>query len=403
MKSEMKWLAGSALAALAVAATAIDTPGTPRNVRAVAVSPTQVRIDVDDTCTYGSEVCALEYDVKRNDFQLSEADVRALMRQRTIARRFEGLAPGNRYCFRVYARNAETQVRSVYPSAWACADTPFNAPSAPLDVRVHLVSPTSRTPPTITWSAPDQSGARNITDFRVEQQHPPGEGRPWISVATVAGPNGIATDRVFRSTGEAVDDATRRVFRVCSHNSGGLACSPAVPITFTDPNARAQADVGTPEKISSAARDATLGAGLATNNPSAPQRAQAQRIAPDAAPALGQADLPNDLAQRDDNAIIIVGGRSVRAGDVKRQVIALSDNAIIVVGGRSQRAAALKQQLLARAPAAEASAHALPAWSSAAGRKPGEALSPTPQPLAPSAQPIPPSPVRQAPQSAFQR
>ena len=63
-----------------------------------------------------------------------------------------------------------------------------------------------------------------------------------------------------------------------------------------------------------------------------------------------QANLPVDLAKMNDGAIIIIGGKSTPAGDVKRAVLALDDKAIIIVGGKRVAAAAMKRDLSAASP-----------------------------------------------------
>lgn len=63
-----------------------------------------------------------------------------------------------------------------------------------------------------------------------------------------------------------------------------------------------------------------------------------------------QLEIPANLAKIDDAAIIIIGGKPMTAGEVKRQVRALDDNAIIIIGGKPVAAAAMKTELRANAP-----------------------------------------------------
>jgi len=63
--------------------------------------------------------------------------------------------------------------------------------------------------------------------------------------------------------------------------------------------------------------------------------------------AVQQSNLPTDLAKLSDSAIIIIGGKSTPAGDVKRAVLGLDDKAIIIVGGKRVAAATTKRDLVA--------------------------------------------------------
>ena len=62
-----------------------------------------------------------------------------------------------------------------------------------------------------------------------------------------------------------------------------------------------------------------------------------------------RANLPADLASMDDGAAVSIAGKTMSAGEVKREVLALDDRAIIIIGGRSTAAATLKQQIAANA------------------------------------------------------
>ena len=63
--------------------------------------------------------------------------------------------------------------------------------------------------------------------------------------------------------------------------------------------------------------------------------------------AVQQTNLPTDLAKMNDSAIIIIGGKSTPAGEVKRAVLGLDDKAIIIVGGKRVAAAAMKRDISA--------------------------------------------------------
>src|SRR5690349_7658555 len=61
--------------------------------------------------------------------------------------------------------------------------------------------------------------------------------------------------------------------------------------------------------------------------------------------AVQQANLPADLAKLSDGASIMIGGKPMTAGEVKRAVLALDDKAIITIGGRQTAAAAMKREI----------------------------------------------------------
>lgn len=80
-----------------------------------------------------------------------------------------------------------------------------------------------------------------------------------------------------------------------------------------------------------------LKSGAAT--PAAPATARKSNVA---APTL---EVPADLAKLDDDAIIIIGGKSTAAGDLKRIVRSLDAAAIIIIGGKPTAAGDVKRQL----------------------------------------------------------
>lgn len=105
-----------------------------------------------------------------------------------------------------------------------------------------------------------------------------------------------------------------------------------------------------------------------------------------------ESDLPRGLARVNDNAIIIVGGKHVRAGEIKQEVLKLDDRVTLRVGGRHMQARQLKHEL---------SRSAQPrSW----GNVPGNETALNPQPLPPkvSDQTVPASPFS-APHSALQK
>jgi hypothetical protein len=82
---------------------------------------------------------------------------------------------------------------------------------------------------------------------------------------------------------------------------------------------------------------ATLGLGLG-------QSPAGQRI-------FAGANIPANIAQLQDSAILSVGGQSVRAQDVKRTIMAADNNAIIIIGGRQVTAGSVKQTLIMQSTA----------------------------------------------------
>ena len=88
-------------------------------------------------------------------------------------------------------------------------------------------------------------------------------------------------------------------------------------------------------------------AGMSTAPAWTPRNAAPTNAAALQTNAVQQANLPIDLAKMNDAAIIIIGGKSTAAGDVKRAVLGLDDKAIIIVGGKRVAAAAMKRDLVA--------------------------------------------------------
>ena len=91
----------------------------------------------------------------------------------------------------------------------------------------------------------------------------------------------------------------------------------------------------------------TPAAGTPTAPAWTPRNAAPTNAAASQTNAVQQANLPIDLAKMNDGAIIIIGGKSTPAGDVKRAVLGLDDKAIIIVGGKRVAAAAMKRDLVA--------------------------------------------------------
>jgi hypothetical protein len=403
----------AALAALPSAQAGLfgtNTPGTPKDVVTRVDSTnigsgTQFRIFVTWTNTAGRDEL-VEYELDQKVGDTFTGTIRADSMSGTGnawsptgGYRFDRAEPETNYCFRVWSRYVDNGVRSMLPSAWACAQTPPLPPLKPLDVRARVPSTASTRAPIVSWSTPDQSNRRPIKLFRIARQSPPGPNRPWIEEGVVAGPGGAqsASTRLALSfAAAAVDPNAKHAYRVCAENEGGSACADPVPLTTAvdtfagsafgtsmsigkaptsnasaatqsiTANEQAAAAVRAAPALPAPTQRAAVSAAkrAAASTPPAPTPVAAPAAAPLAPPravastapagtAVGRAQpaapahfvVPEDLARHDDNAIIIVGGRSVRAGELKREVLALDDNAIIIVGGRQERAALLKQQL----------------------------------------------------------
>lgn len=105
-----------------------------------------------------------------------------------------------------------------------------------------------------------------------------------------------------------------------------------------------------------------------------------------------ESDLPRGLARLNDNAIIIVGGKQLRAGEVKQEVLKLDDHVMLKVGGQHLRASRLKHELTQTRRSAN--------WGEVPGQK--TALNPQPLPPKPPAQTTPNSQFS-APGSALQK
>jgi hypothetical protein len=60
---------------------------------------------------------------------------------------------------------------------------------------------------------------------------------------------------------------------------------------------------------------------------------------------LQTANLPADLVRMNDNATVVIGGRQMTAGEVKRAVLSLDDKAIIIIGGKHIAAGELKREI----------------------------------------------------------
>jgi hypothetical protein len=114
--------------------------------------------------------------------------------------------------------------------------------------------------------------------------------------------------------------------------------------------------------------------------------------AADLAALVRTSDLPRDLMNLNDNAMIVVGGAQVRAGDVKQVVLKLDDTVMLHVGGKATRASQLKGTLHRQVRPGS--------W----GDVPGNKAALNPQPLPPKA-PMQTMPNMQfkAPGSALQQ
>ncbi len=226
-------------------AVARDAPGTPNNVKAETVAPDAIQVSWDIT-SRSDEYVGFELDALKNGAPMH---VRQPEDKSGTGSAWTGhsgyvardLEPEQHYCFRVWSRNVDTDVRSDKPSAWACADTTAAPPLAPLDLTVTF-TPGQRHA-VLSWNTPDQSGHRPVQFYEIERQSPPGVNRPTLNEGRVNGPNGqqsVTTklNYVFRSSDIVLPG--KHAFRVCSVNSGGRVCSAKVAPTV-DANRSAKA------------------------------------------------------------------------------------------------------------------------------------------------------------------
>jgi hypothetical protein len=222
----------------AVSLSAAARPGTPTNVEAIAVSPTQVEVHLTNTAEDDEEIW-IEVEQTTNGVRIpphAEAELSVQFNSPSYVLslqfrdgRVEAL-PETDYCFRAWARD-RAGILSELPSGWACTRTPPYPPLAPLDVKAELEGHLDETP-RVSWSLPDQSGSRGIEAFVVERQSPPGENRPWIHEQIVPrtgeGARAYVNTRLtFDIEGSRIDRALEHVYRICSRNEGGLACATA--------------------------------------------------------------------------------------------------------------------------------------------------------------------------------
>ena len=229
---------GGVCAALigAVSLSAAARPGTPTDARVIVYGPQWVEVHFTNTAEDDVSVL-LEVEQTTNGVRIPPREERALSQEFNrfdLRSRFRGgtvskLVPQTDYCFRAWARDADTDDRSEHPSEWACARTPGYKPLAPLDVKAELTGHLDETP-RVSWDTPDQSDYRGIVEFFVERQSPPGEKRPWVYETTVPGPAGeqtASTRLAFAIEGSRIDRTVEHVYRVCSRNGSGIACATA--------------------------------------------------------------------------------------------------------------------------------------------------------------------------------
>jgi len=233
----MKHVAAFVFAILiASEADARDTPGTPNNVSATASDANSIALGWHITSNR-DELVKFEVEARENDAPVdvqqpdftSGTDDGWLPNAGYVVSRLES---EQHYCFRVWSRYADNDVRSLVPSAWACADTPAVPPLPPLDVRAEFHPHDTHV--TLYWNTPDQTNHRPIKIYEIGRQSPPGPGRPTLIEGRVAGPNGkqdIKTQLAYLfRTKSFIKLPGNHLFWVCAINSGGETCAqPVVP------------------------------------------------------------------------------------------------------------------------------------------------------------------------------
>jgi hypothetical protein len=239
-------LCGLGVLASALGATVAEAsprPGPPVSMTATAIDAGSVQLAWISSAT-SENFSDLRFEVEEtvNGQRIPQAEESALsakiptntvkQTQQPISFKVEGLVPHRLYCFRAWSRFVYTGMVSQNPSNWACATTPSRLPLAPLDVAATLPSLIDPKP-RVSWSAADQSDARDVARFVVERQSPVGPGRPWIQEQVVEGPKGsqtVNTKLAFTITASRIDPKVDHGYRVCAENSGGRACTEPVTI-----------------------------------------------------------------------------------------------------------------------------------------------------------------------------
>jgi hypothetical protein len=115
-----------------------DRPGTPNEERAVALSPTSIRVEWTNRMAIGEYGGAayIDISVTRDGQKVASLDLNSgkfpgATKGSRSEHVFERLEPGKRYCFRIWARTSHNGCRSLRPTNPACADTPPAAATTP--------------------------------------------------------------------------------------------------------------------------------------------------------------------------------------------------------------------------------------------------------------------------------
>lgn len=226
----MKTLTFLSLLFVVTSAVARDTPGTPNNAKAEVAGPDAVQLSWVVT-SRREELVKFEVEARLNDapVDVQQPDGTSgtgdgwLPHSGYVVRRLE---PEQHYCFRIWSRYVDNDVRSDRPSAWACADTTAVPPLAPLDFIATFIP--GQRHAMLQWNTPDQSGHRPVQFYEIERQSPPGPNRPTLREGRISGPNGdqsVTTRLNFIFKSSDIQLPGRHGFRVCSVNSGGRACT----------------------------------------------------------------------------------------------------------------------------------------------------------------------------------
>jgi hypothetical protein len=221
------WILIAPIALVPQSADALDRPGTPTNVSMRATSPTTLEMSWHDTENHG-EYVRYEFDYTKNGQAFAGPQPWGLWGAAPGLTTYTAdlLEPEQRYCFQVWTRNTETDVRSQLPSGWACADTPPYSPAAPL-VFDAFVRPKQHNA-VLSWKTPEQSGHRPVQRFDVERRSTRSSDGPIVAEGQVAGPNGdrsATATLAFTFVSSALEFPTTEQFRVCSVNNGGRSCT----------------------------------------------------------------------------------------------------------------------------------------------------------------------------------
>lgn len=233
------------LFAAVTSAVARDTPGTPIDVKAEVAGPDAIQLSWGVT-SRREEYVKFEVEARLNNSPVNVQQPDGTSGTGaawlpTAGYTLRRLQPEQHYCFRVWSRYVDNDVRSAQPSEWACADTTAFPPLAPLDLKATYLPGQRHV--ILNWNTPDQSGHRPIQAYEIERQSPPGPNRPTLTEGRVNGPNGaqsVTTRLNFMFESSDIALPGNHAFRVCSVNSGGRVCSAQVAPT---PNNERQTNV----------------------------------------------------------------------------------------------------------------------------------------------------------------